>query len=382
LQGPDGGETVRGWEVPDTGLSGAQVRAARHVVETELRGVQLALIGGSLAVGLGNTTSDVNVYVISEPPSHQVFDHNGIQITVTALDPAAVRAVVQSLPTIDTTQLALIVQLVYGHRLQATTEWAAIVDRLDVGAARKLAVMHHATEFAALTADSFGALRSGDWFTAVTASRLALLASAEAALAATGDLYNGPKHLFRRLARTEITADWCVPLWNLADCAFEPGSAGPALVREIVESRQLTGNLLLAWCMTEGWDEPLKSLPAPYATPSRGPRRNPYFVALRPGGEWELAGPRHSYVVSEAVIRLWRRLDGQDLDQLARVLADEEPSVAGVRMDQLEAVVGTLHRIGAVDYAPHRPGDRQLAEAGDGPVEATYDVFSIGRAHR
>jgi hypothetical protein len=382
LLGPDGDDTARTWAVPDTGLSGAQVRAARHVVAGELRDVRLALIGGSLAAGLGNTTSDVNLYVISAPPARPVFEHNGIRITVTALDPAAVRAAVQPSPTMDAGQLALVVQLAHGRRLQAAAEWAAVVDRLDLGAARRLAMSHHATEFAALTADCFGALRSGDWFTAVTASRLALLAGAEAALASTGDLYSSPKHLFRRLARTSITADWCVPLWNLADRAFHRGPADPAQVRAIVESRQLTGNLLLAWCMTDGWDEPLKVLPEPEETPNRGPRRSPYFAALRPDGGWELAGPRGSHVVSEAVVRLWRRLRGQDLDGLARVLADEEPSVAGVRMDQLEAVVGTLHRIGAVDYAPHRPGDRQLAEAGEGPAEVTYDVFTIGPAHR
>jgi hypothetical protein len=382
LHGPDGVEKVRSWEVPDTRLSGAQVLAARHVVETELRDVQLAIIGGSLAVGLGNTTSDVNVYVISLPPARPVFDHNGIQVTVAALDPAAVRATVEPLAAVDAAQLAMIVQLMYGHRLHASSEWAAVVDRLDAGAARKLAMAHHAAEFAALTADCFGALRSGDWFTAVTVSRLALLASAEATLASAGDLYNGPKHLFRRLARTAITAGWCFPLWNLADRAFAPGPATPNQVREIVENRQLTGNLLLAWGMTDGWDEPLKALPEPHTTLSLGPRRSPYFVALRSDGLFELAGPRHSYLVSEAVVRLWRRLDGHELDRLVRVLADEEPSVAGVRMDQLEAVIGALHRIGAVDYAPHRPGDTQLAEAGDGPVEAAYGVFRIGRAPR
>ncbi|MFC0031627.1 nucleotidyltransferase domain-containing protein [Micromonospora chaiyaphumensis] len=320
--------------VPDVVFSDRQCAAARAVVD-DLGGperVDLAFLGGSLAVGLGHATSDVDLYVVADRPpgSSAVLTRDGVEVHVLTLDAATVTRLVDvgsayTVTGVDRGQLNLdprtrhgLVRVLTGWRLRCTDGWERELARLRRDTVRQIFVAHHAAQFAGYAEDVLGALDSGDPYTALASSALALEAAAEAALAAADDIYLGDKFLFRRLTRTPATAPWADLLWGLL---HEPVAAGEPLprLRERTDRRLRAGNLLLAWCALEGWPAPLATLPAPStAAPAR---RSPYATPLRFRDGLALIGPRESYRVDDAVLRRWRDArpgdPGDDLRALA-----------------------------------------------------------------
>jgi hypothetical protein len=321
------------WIMPDTGFTEAQQRAAREVLESELGGrarVGLAYLGGSLAVGLGNATSDVDLYVVSEDklPGQLVFERADAAVHVAAVDADYIRSLVATgsaytATGMDRGQIALdsrpltgLVRLLTGRRLLCSEYWTSILTELRRDVVRQIIIARHANRFGALAEDVAGALASGDLHTSALASAMALEAAAEAVLAAADDIYDGPKFLFRRLSRTGATRPWVPILWQslfqsfgewpcAAELAGESGAVDEVgRMREISEGRLLIGNFLLSYCVLDGWEEPLRSLPAPSLV--AGSWRSPYFVPGRFSDGWALMGPGQGYQVSEDLIRLWR----------------------------------------------------------------------------
>jgi hypothetical protein len=205
-----------------------------------------------------------------------------------------------------------------GWRLRCTDQWQRELGRLRRDTVRQIFVAHHAAQFAGYAADVLGALDSGDPYTALAASALALTAAAEAALAASGDLYLGEKFLFRRLTRTAATAPWAGLLWGLLHQPVAAEAPLPRL-RDLTDRRLRAGNLLLAWCALEGWSAALAALPSPStATPGW---RSPYTTPLRFRDGLALVGPRESYRVDDAVLRRWRDARPGDAGDDLRALA-------------------------------------------------------------
>ncbi|MET8912009.1 nucleotidyltransferase domain-containing protein [Micromonospora sp. NPDC004551] len=340
--------------VPDAVFSDRQCAAARAVVE-DLGGpeqVHLAFLGGSLAVGLGHATSDVDLYVVADRPpgSSAVLTRDGVEVHVLTLDAAMVTRLIDvgsayAVTGADRGQLNLdprtrhgLVRVLTGWRLRCTDGWERELGRLRRDVVRQIFMAHHAAQFAGYAEDVLGALDARDPYTALASSSLALTAAAEAALAASDDIYLGDKFLFRRLTRTPVTAPWAGPLWALL---HEPVAAGDPLprLRGLTDRRLRAGNLLLAWCALEGWSAPLTALPAPLtalpAPPAAAPAwRSPYATPLRFRDGLALIGPGESYRVDDAVLRRWRDARpgdaGDDLRALAALglLGDGAPEPA------------------------------------------------------
>jgi hypothetical protein len=360
--------TVVGWTVPDVSFTPTQVGAARGVLE-QLGGasrVELAFLGGSLAVGLGHATSDIDLYVVGAglPEGELTYQHDGLWVHVNPLRAGMARELVElgtryRATGMDRSQLAAdpktlnaLVRLATGWRLLASDDWARALESFSQDTVRRILIARNANVFAAYAEDADGALRVGDLLTAATASRLALEAGCEAALASAGDLYVGPKFLFRRLARTPVTAPWCDHVWRL--CHRDPGphQGFPDSIRAAVEERLSVGSLLLAWCAVDGWDAPLDRLPpldlCRVSRPGAGPRRSGFFAPVRFADGWALIGPDDGYEVGEDTVRLWRRLTGRPLSDLIASIPVSEPRLAGRDATEIESAVAVLAAIGAV----------------------------------
>jgi hypothetical protein len=347
--------------VPDVSFTPDQVAAATGVLG-RLDGAELAFLGGSLAVGLGHATSDIDLYVVGPglPDRELSYQHDGVWVHVNPLPAAKVRDLV-ALATeyrvtgMDRSQLAAdvkalnaLVRLATGWRLHATPEWAELLATLSDDVIRKVLTARHANVFVAYAEDAHGALRTGDLLTATTASHLALEAACEGTLASAGDLYVGPKFLFRRLARNPVTAPWVMRIWELSYQALDPGSR--AAVEAIVTDRLFAGSQLVAWCAVDGWEQPLTGLPDPApVTRGGGPLRSGLFAPVRFTDGWALIGPDDGYEASEGMVRLWRRLDGRPWPELLAALPSQEPSLAVHTAGEIAAAVTTLAKFGAVE---------------------------------
>ncbi len=364
------------WSVPDVNFTPSQVNAAMGVLD-QLSGVELAFLGGSLAVGLGHALSDIDLYVVGDglPERELTYEHGGVWVHVNPLPAAKVEALVElgteyratgldrSQLAVDVKTLNALVRVATGWRVRTAGEWATRLDRLSRDTIRQILTARNANVFAAYAEDACGALRSGDMFTAATASQLALEAACEATLASAGDLYVGPKFLFRRLARSAVTGPWSDHLWRLSH--RELGSEEQ--VRAAVAERLDAGTRLVSWCAVDGWDSPLDALPAPGGASGDGPRRSGYFAPVRFVDGWALIGLDDGYEVSEQTVRLWRRLDGRPLPALLEHLAEMEPQLsAGVA-----GALATLATLGAVEGFP--PGAPALE---DGFVVRNSPAFS------
>ncbi|GAA3107207.1 hypothetical protein [Streptosporangium carneum] len=352
--------SVSSWNVRDRGFTPEETRAAEAVLERRLGGaarIELAFLGGSFAVGLGHGTSDIDLYAVGSglPGSDIVFEHDGIQVHVNPVPAGKVRELVElgaeyRTTGADRTQIATelktlnaLVRLSTGQILHADRRWRELLDTLDPNVVRQILITRNANVFSAYAEDVYGALDVGDLLTAATASDLALQAGCEAVLAAAGDVYFGPKFLFRRLARTSATASWCDHVWRLTHRELHPESGGwPDEVRAIAEERLWAGGLLLSWSVVEGWHEPLDRLPAPSRPSGTGPRRSVYFAPLRFADGWAFVGPEDGYEVAERTVRLWRELDGRALSAVPREDLPDDVKDVG-------AAVASLAAFGAVE---------------------------------
>ncbi|MFI5783087.1 hypothetical protein [Nocardia sp. NPDC051570] len=356
-------DTVSTWAVADVLFSPEQVAAVEGVIEHRLGGVsriRLAFLGGSLAVGLGHGTSDVDVYVVGDglPTGEIVHTYDGIQVHVNPMTADKVRRLLdlgtrfratgadREQVGIEWMTLNALIRLATGIPLRIGEEWRQALSAFDFDVVRRILIVRNGNICAAMAEDAFGALEIGDLLTATTAAAMALEAAGEATLAAAGDVYFGPKFHYRRLARTAATAPWLDHLWQLDHRDLHPARGATAReVRAVVEERLWAAGQLMASCVLDGWDKPLSELPAPTRPGGDSVRRDVFFIPLRFADGWALIGPAEGYEVSEAVVRLWRALDGRPSTELT---AQDVPAEIG----DIEAAVASLAAVGAVEALP------------------------------
>lgn len=372
------------WAVPDVHFSAAQRGAAAEVVHRDLGGpdaVGFAFLGGSLAVGLGHATSDVDLYAVSDdlPDDEIAYDHGGVTVHVSVLRPDAVRKLVDVAREYRATgaergqmylalkSLITLVRLTTGIEVVTTPAWRSILDSLRRDVVRKIFIARNANSFVASAEDVAGSLAVGDRYTALAASALGLEAAAEAALAAADDLYWGPKFLLRRMARTRATAPWAPVVCRALMNPFPAGLPDDLdQIRGIAEQRLHIANLLLSSCALDGWDQPLARLPTPDDAVIAA--RSPYFAPIRFTDGWALQGPEHAYEVNEATVRLWRDLtpasDGPGPAALAAIGAvGSNPPLAGTPAPPVPHLPGDLVLRWAPKYSIHPRAERRIAAA-------------------
>jgi hypothetical protein len=351
--------------VPDVGFSTTQLAAARAVLAeqaTKTR-IGLAVLGGSLAVGLGHTLSDVDLYIVYLGPPSPIttVDRQGVQVHIEAMTREAFVALGAlgarfQATSDDRRQLFLaesdlkqLVRLATGHRLAHDDIEPELIALLpDRHVVRQILMSRYACDFAVAAEDAFGAADIRDWYTAMAASLAAVLCAAEAALAAADDVYHGAKFLFRRLARTSATCHLVPDLWALTQAPANVAHPHE-WARTIVERRLLAGSHLLAWSLLDGWERPLDRLPEFPQWTAAGPRRHPAYSPLRFVDGVALAGPHKGAQVSEGMLRVWRRLNGADLADTLSCLGQHEPDFRAIPEATLTAAVDKLHGYGAVE---------------------------------
>lgn len=366
--------------VLDVTFSKSQLAAARSVLDRHLGDacrVELAFLGGSLAVGLGHATSDVDLYTVGDPHPHDcsVFSEGGIVVRVRTTKAHVLDDLLRlgeryqltdgrhPQATASWDDLYGLVNLATGRVLHASPEWQRRLAALRTDAVQELLITRHAAAGASAASNAFGALTSGDLYTAHSASELALVSACEAALCAQGDIYFGRTFLLRRLARSAMgptCREHLARLLSFTGPVTDPSDS--CRVRRDVEERLLVANMLLASVALDHGQRDGDGVThfEPARHPTQGPRRSPYFVPVRYADGYTLTGASGTYDVSEAMLRLWRWLDGGRLDDLVRVLARHERALAELSLDEIDRGVRALQRIGAVDFAPSRPGTPQL----------------------
>jgi hypothetical protein len=339
------------------------LEASRHVLQENFAGhsaLKYAFLGGSLVADLQHAMSDVDVHVVVDDDPEQyyrTYRHAGlaVQINPMRLDEAehfAGFAESYRVSSRDRAQLSLgeldlgrLVRFAMGPSLMVSDDFEPVLKRFDANVVRQLVVMHHAGMAAGLAEDAFGALASQDWYTALTASAMALERGAETLLAGAGDYYVGPKFLYRRLTRNPVTRGLVDRVWELRhhtvpSTAFE--SAAAAIVRERLD----LACAIAAEAVLDGWFAPLDR-PVDPTVAGSGPRRDPHFFLLRYSDGFALSGLRRAMKMSEPIARVWATLNGTARNDLPAALRSSQTTLADRSDEDILGAVQKLVECGA-----------------------------------
>lgn len=342
-------------------------KAHLAAAETTLRKLQdgrfprLAMVTGSLAAGLGHAWSDIDLYVLDdggrvEPRGSRVdgFMVQVTPITKEALDrvlPALTRftatAADRSTLVVDDEFLTLAVRIAIG---QVLVDHDALLPPPAASrtAIRRLLLARHAIHVGSLAEDVLGGVESGDRWLAVRASVLALEIAVDAFLTATGDLYVGPKFLYRRVARS--LQDHGILKTYLGQLSFGEDELERDATFERACHRTRIATRLLAESLLRGYDEPAVDWPAP-STGGAGALTSPWFCPARYVDGWGLAGPDSGFRVSEEVVRIWLSADGKTTLDALDALRAHDPRFVDLDLTRYGEVIERLTTIGAIEVA-------------------------------
>ncbi len=363
------GTGIAALAVPDAYLTGAHLAAARAVLDRVVGRDKtlLAYVSGSLAAGLGHGKSDVDLYVAAagDPPEDCAYRETGVIVQVNPLTPAGLEQIAATCAAYSDTAGSRPQMTQSETALQRAVRWAIGTvlaggadggqDGETGGAAlpgqeasrtvmRRVLMNRHAYLIGSMAEDTLGALEISDALTALHTSVLCVESAIECALAGTGDLYVGPKFLFRRLARSAA-------LREVADCAWEllRQPAAPALEEAagLAVRRLLFCSHLVSRAMLDGWDAPAPRIPA-FADrrAAGGPVRSPWVHPVRYADTWGMAGPQSGYRTTGAMVMLWHALDGRGLAEVHRELA-RDTGGGPVPRELLDSAVAQLIGNGA-----------------------------------
>lgn len=351
-----------GWTGAGASLSEEQWEAARALV-AEHGGADtfsMVLVSGSLAAGLGNALSDVDLLVAFRPGrssalvAHDVGEHSvqfnpvpwelltelveiGSAFVATANERTQLR-----LPELTRKEL---VRVTIAQPLLEDPQFAALRAKLDPVAVRRLTMAFHAVPIAQHAEDCLGALRSADFMTALQASAISLRNACELALAGAGSLYVGEKFLGRRLQQSPALAHLVRPLWTALTEGPSWGSDRPAVSRCVLRRLYWAGHLA-AYGLRTGWDDPMQTLPAPRLR-GAGPRRSPYFVPLRFADGWALSGPDIGLRASADLVHIWTLLDGRPLPDVVDAFLAAKGATGSRQADAVRSAINALLSKGA-----------------------------------
>jgi hypothetical protein len=355
-------EAVADWAVPDRGLTAAHMAAADAVLATVFAAgahIDLAFLGGSLAVGLGHDLSDIDLHIVGTGDrlaGSRVHHHGGFQVQVNPISPDRATRLIdlgrrftasateRDQIDVDEDTLSELIRLLDGRVLFTAPSFAPVLAQADRDVVRKIMMVRRARAVTALAEDARGALGCGDWRTAYTAATLGLGHAADCLLAGAGDLYVGPKFLHRRLARCAATRDIAGLVWAHY---WQPLSAadGPTLLNRSVEDLLWLAGYLTSHSLLDGWEQPLDVVPPPRRSLG-GPVRSPYFSLLRFGDGIGLSGPDCGFKVSEGTARLWLALDGRAVPEVVAGLRDDHPALCALDDSTLTGAIDDLVRRG------------------------------------
>jgi hypothetical protein len=321
--------------------------------------VDALYITGSLAAGLGNATSDLDLVAIAEgqPEMAEWVDGDGFVAHVETFSRGEVEewlAELAGLPHTHSeysaalrtgTLLENLSRLYYAEPVvgvELVEDWRR---RLDATALRQAYMLYHSTDAITYARDALGAMQSDDLLTAWDAAQQTLRGVLLMALAAAGDLYYGRKWLLKRLAAcrpllragvTQRSIELLYPAGGLAD--------RPDAERvQVILDRMRLASALSAFVTFFAWETPLS---APPSLPAVGSAGNPWYVFARFRDTCFAGGP-NGWPVSRLDVLAWLLCrDGQDAAGLAAAISAQ----LGVPVSD-EFVAGALDRLRAAGLA-------------------------------
>ncbi len=331
------------WRHPNQGLEERHRRAGVALlaeVEAEGHEVLLAYFGGSLAVGLGHSLSDLDLYVVPADAGRgttrleRVRAIDGMMVQVNVVPLQRFRYLVElaselRLRSDDRAQVDLtdrdfteLVRLVTGEAVLVSPRTAGDYARADRAVVRRLLLAKSGLAVTALSEDTAGCLASEDLRTACAAAVLAVHHGAEGLLAGADDLYVGPKFLHRRLSRCPAAQHVEQGLWDLLRGTPAIGSTLEEVER-FTRDCLYTANGLIGFAMLDGWLEPLHG-PVTVTRAASGPIRHHDYTLVRYSDAIGVAGPDTAFRVTPEMARLWLYLDGTAWEERRRRLLEPE----------------------------------------------------------
>jgi hypothetical protein len=180
----------------------------------EESGVEAAFLAGSLTAGLGNETSDVDIYLVGPALSARrrqlAVDRTRMDVLyvphgdlAALVDRLAGSVFEVTAPPVPDRDVALGVRLCGAEVVSGAEVLAPLRDRLaaSAGVLRRLAIDRWLTA-AHFEFEDFTGLRPGDADAALMVGRAMLVSAGKAVAACGGDLYMGHKWVWRQLDRS------------------------------------------------------------------------------------------------------------------------------------------------------------------------------------
>lgn len=355
-----------------------KLAAARTLARSMVAGdhdVDSVYIAGSLTAGLGNATSDADLFVLDRregPVDRPIVQHvvDGHRIDVEHLESAAVARTVAEVTSFTVRRdnvarlhgmnrpLDTVARLAASETVVDSPLLAGLKARIGSSARqlRQLSVNYFAINLISHQEDFLGAMSDGDFDTMAIVGQDLVANAGKAVAAAAGDIYVSKKWMYKQLSRLDL-GDFPVDTLR----AFQHGSwiAGglPAAEALLRFAQTCVG----AAVVLSGTDAPIAAWsawtsPRP-ATAVPGCWRHPAYSALRLGDggvllHWEL---QRQVVLKEAAAVVWALCVGQPADDLAAQVAqlsDQVGSLRALTSERIRGILDALEQRGLVGREP------------------------------
>lgn len=328
-------------------------------------------IAGSLTAGLGNSTSDADLFVLLRPGASVSDDVNqyridGHRVDVEWYPLESAEALVEQLIGFELRRDNLIAlhglreKLDFCSRLRASE---TVVDsealtglrqRLadSVAGIRQTAINHAAAAVSSHLEDFIGAASEGDLDTAAFAGQSLVAFAGKSVAAASGDLYFSIKWVYKQLGRVAVHG---FPIEKFAyyqrgEWVVGGTAEAESLVRFVqtcIVVSQLLNSAGLSLSHWPSWQP---------QTAASGLYRHPAFNVLSINAgvllHWEL---NRQLLLKEPVAFVWALCDGRSLDDVVasvQRLGESVPALKTMTRARIEAVIGALLDKGLVGTEP------------------------------
>lgn len=314
-------------------------------------------VGGSIAVGLGSSSSDVDLVVVTPRPyeltvpEQRVCGRTRVDIEVRSAEQVGQLARefgTYSASLEDQSQLYLpenrlhdAVRLKLAHVLHDSEFVSGARLRLPADELRRLLIARYSHVCVSLLEDLTGAGLDGDVATSALVSYEFLLCALQAYLAGCGDLYMGVKWSGRKLRRLSSVSGSLEPVvWRLllVDSGAQP-------TEDLVGRRIRLGQALLAAAQLDGWSEPHAFEWTHWGYEAMGAFRSPEFIPGLYLGTGLMNSVRQ-IALSDEGVRLWGIADGKSRrETISTMAALVSQHSAGSADDAVGSVAKYLERL-------------------------------------
>jgi Coenzyme PQQ synthesis protein D (PqqD) len=336
------------------------------------RCIDSVYIGGSLTAGLGNDTSDADLFVLLGPGS-AVDDHvtqyliDGHRVDVERFRLDEAQAMVQNIVTFEVERdkltalhrlgddLDFVLRLNSSETVIASEAHSRLRARVTESTAsiRRTAIDYSAITINGYIEDFLGAATEGDLNTAAVAAQGLVAYAGKAVAAASNDLYFSHKWVYKQLTRT-VVQGFPLELFTRFQCGTWTGG-GLAEAEEIL---RFTQTCVVVSHLLARADVTLSVWPSwTTGSVSKGLWRNPAFNVLSSKGgillHWEL---HRQVVLKETAAFVWALCDGRSMDDVvadAKALATHVPSLRTLGRERVESIVTALQGRGLVATEPY-----------------------------